>query len=133
MPPSCLDVGPEVLSSHRGPHTTQRNKRGNLKGGRLYNQGAMKARAEISTHHLQVDLHLIHPEKQPGKGCVDSWPGQFHKKSPRLQAPHERLTESAMTLQKTKSNCLDHPATRDTRSSELLRWWAEIPQRRRRI
>ena len=62
----------------------------------------MRGKAEVSPHHLRVDLPLIHHAKQPRKPLVDSWPGQFRQKGPRFQGAerHERLTESALNLQK---------------------------------
>ena len=55
-----------AAESHIQDKETKEKKRGKLKDGGIFSQGAMRATAEISTH-LQVDLRLIHHEKQPGK------------------------------------------------------------------
>ena len=101
----CWSRGPYLaltVAEGRGPHNitiTVTNKRGNLKDGDLFSQGAMRAKAGISSRHL-ASGSLLDPspeatwEASPEYGQL-SVIGRCHQKSPRLEAPemHENSTE----------------------------------------
>ena len=97
----CWSRGPYLaltVAEGRGPHNitiTVTNKRGNLKDGDLFSQGAMRAKAaSLASGSLLDPSPEATWEASPEYGQL-SVIGRCHQKSPRLEAPemHENSTE----------------------------------------